>query len=369
MTELHPPGQAAHRRRGARGGRPRAAQRHARAGPGGRGLRGGVRRALRPAGACVAVNSGTSGLHLGLLAAGVGPGDEVIVPVVHLRRDRQRGGPDRRDAGLRRHRAGRLLPRPGRGRGRGHRRAPWAIMPVHLYGHPADDGPAAWRSPTGTACRSSRTPPRRTARRWTARPVGRVRRVRDVQPLPDQEHDLRRGRHGLDGRRRARARCAAAAQPGHGAAVRERGRRLQHPDDRHPRRHRPGAADQGRRLDRAAPGERGVPRRRTSQGVGHPAGRRRRRARLPPVHGPGRRRTATGSRAALQDEYGVGSRRVLPDPEPPAAAVRAGPHADLPETERAAARGALAAGAPLADARTTWSASSPRSTPLAKAGA
>jgi perosamine synthetase len=29
---------------------------------------------------CVAVNSGTSGQHLGLLAAGVGPGDEVIVP-------------------------------------------------------------------------------------------------------------------------------------------------------------------------------------------------------------------------------------------------------------------------------------------------
>jgi dTDP-4-amino-4,6-dideoxygalactose transaminase len=29
---------------------------------------------------CVALNSGTSALHLGLLAAGVGPGDEVIVP-------------------------------------------------------------------------------------------------------------------------------------------------------------------------------------------------------------------------------------------------------------------------------------------------
>jgi dTDP-4-amino-4,6-dideoxygalactose transaminase len=29
---------------------------------------------------CVAVNSGTSGLHLGLLSSGVGPGDEVIVP-------------------------------------------------------------------------------------------------------------------------------------------------------------------------------------------------------------------------------------------------------------------------------------------------
>ncbi len=30
--------------------------------------------------ACVAVSSGTSGLHLGLLAAGIGPGDEVVVP-------------------------------------------------------------------------------------------------------------------------------------------------------------------------------------------------------------------------------------------------------------------------------------------------
>ncbi|MBJ2120976.1 DegT/DnrJ/EryC1/StrS family aminotransferase [Arthrobacter sp. MSA 4-2] len=30
--------------------------------------------------AAVAVNSGTAGLHLGLLAAGIGPGDEVIVP-------------------------------------------------------------------------------------------------------------------------------------------------------------------------------------------------------------------------------------------------------------------------------------------------
>ncbi|MDU1122566.1 MAG: aminotransferase class I/II-fold pyridoxal phosphate-dependent enzyme, partial [Dermabacter sp.] len=29
---------------------------------------------------CVAVNSGTSGQHLGLLASGIKPGDEVIVP-------------------------------------------------------------------------------------------------------------------------------------------------------------------------------------------------------------------------------------------------------------------------------------------------
>src|SRR5690606_987348 len=86
---------------------------------------------------CIAVNSGTSALHLSLIAAGIGPGDEVIVPSfsfaatansVHLA-----GGvavfadieldyfgldPASVEAAI--------TPRTK------------AIMPVHLYGHPAN---------------------------------------------------------------------------------------------------------------------------------------------------------------------------------------------------------------------------------------
>ncbi|MFD0901553.1 DegT/DnrJ/EryC1/StrS family aminotransferase [Actinomadura sediminis] len=85
---------------------------------------------------CVAVNSGTSALHLALLALGIGPGDEVIVPsftfaatanAVRLTgaepvfADIEPGSfcldPDAAAAAI--------TPRTA------------AIMPVHLYGHPA----------------------------------------------------------------------------------------------------------------------------------------------------------------------------------------------------------------------------------------
>jgi perosamine synthetase len=84
----------------------------------------------------VAVNSGTSALHLGLLAAGIGPGDEVIVPsfsfaatanavvlagadpvFVDIRPDTFCLSPEAVDAAI----TGRTA----------------AIMAVHLYGHPA----------------------------------------------------------------------------------------------------------------------------------------------------------------------------------------------------------------------------------------
>lgn len=87
--------------------------------------------------ACVAVNSGTTGLHLGLLAAGIGPGDEVIVPSFTFAATANSVAltgatpvfadidpvtycldPASVEAAITERTAG--------------------IMPVHLYGHPAD---------------------------------------------------------------------------------------------------------------------------------------------------------------------------------------------------------------------------------------
>jgi len=87
--------------------------------------------------AAVAVNSGTSGLHLGLLAAGIGPGDEVIVPSFTFAATANSVAlagatpvfadiePDYYclDAGM----AEQLVTERTK-----------AIMPVHLYGHPAN---------------------------------------------------------------------------------------------------------------------------------------------------------------------------------------------------------------------------------------
>lgn len=89
---------------------------------------------------CVAVNSGTSALHLALIALGVGRGDEVLVPsftfAASANSIRLAGATpvfvdidpatfciDPKAA------AAALTPRTR------------AVMPVHLYGHPADMGP------------------------------------------------------------------------------------------------------------------------------------------------------------------------------------------------------------------------------------
>ena len=87
--------------------------------------------------ACVAVNSGTSGLHLGLLAAGIGPGDEVIVPSFTFAATANSvaltgATPVFADVDPA---TFCLDPVDVRRRISSRTRA---VMPVHLYGHPAD---------------------------------------------------------------------------------------------------------------------------------------------------------------------------------------------------------------------------------------
>jgi perosamine synthetase len=86
---------------------------------------------------CVAVNSGTSALHLGLLSAGVGPGAEVIVPSFTFAATANAvaltgATPVFADIDLR---TFCLDPRDVEQR---ISERTVGIMPVHLYGHPAD---------------------------------------------------------------------------------------------------------------------------------------------------------------------------------------------------------------------------------------
>ncbi len=80
-------------------------------------------------------------------------------------------------------------------------------MPVHLYGHPARMRELDAHRRASTASPSTRMPRRRTARRSTGVPVGTFGAFAMFSPLPDEEHDQRRGRHGrCDATPRSRAR-------------------------------------------------------------------------------------------------------------------------------------------------------------------
>lgn len=88
---------------------------------------------------CVAVNSGTSGLHLGLLAAGVGPGDEVIVPSFTFAATANSVALTGATPVFADIDPVTFCLDPAAVRAAITERTK-AVMPVHLYGHPADMG-------------------------------------------------------------------------------------------------------------------------------------------------------------------------------------------------------------------------------------
>ena len=90
---------------------------------------------------CVGVNTGTSALHLALIAAGVGPGDEVITVPMTFIATSWAISYCRGHAGVRGRRPGHLHDGPGPGRADRITPRTKAILPVHLYGQPADLGP------------------------------------------------------------------------------------------------------------------------------------------------------------------------------------------------------------------------------------
>ena len=158
---------------------------------------------------CLATANGTSALITSLAALGIGPGDEVIVPAVHVRRDGERRAVDARAAGIRRQR-----PRdvPDRRAGRSRPRRPTARAPSSRCTSAAPP-PISTRS-----CRSRRS----AASRCRGRVPGAPRRVARAQggdvrhggvlQLPgQQEPELRRRRRDPDQRRRARSRGAIAS--------------------------------------------------------------------------------------------------------------------------------------------------------------
>ena len=119
---------------------------------------------------CVAVSSGTAGLHLGLLAVGVGPGDEVVVPSFTFAATANSVAltgatpvfadiePDHFC----------LDPAAVEGVVTSRTRG---IMPVHLYGHPADmDALTAVAERHGVAVYEDAA--QAHGARWRGRPVG-----------------------------------------------------------------------------------------------------------------------------------------------------------------------------------------------------
>ena len=236
-------------------------------GPAHAGLRAGAGRATSARPHAVTVSSGTAALHLACLAAGIGPGDEVIVPAFTFVASAARRPLRRRRAGaVRRAQPARVQHRPRRTSRAGSRRArarssrctSAAIRPTSLALRELCDEHGL------DADRGLRPGDRRATRRRRA-PGRHGRRARRVQLLLQEAAVRGRGRDGHDGRRGARRARAAAALARHDEQhlgppprprprLRRRRHRLQLPPRRAARRARaepPGPAGREHRARRA----------------------------------------------------------------------------------------------------------------------
>ena len=154
----------------------------------------------------VAVSSGTAALHVAVLALGLGPGDEVLVPAYTFPATANVVALVGATPGARRRRPGDDEHRPADAARRVTPRTK-AVLAVHLFGRPArlEELPdAAGRSRTRRA---------RSARAAAAAPCGSLGVARLLLVPPAQDRHDGRGRRGHDGRRRARGRVALAPPP------------------------------------------------------------------------------------------------------------------------------------------------------------
>ena len=206
----------------------------------------------------VAVSSCTTALHLALHLLGIGPGDEVVVPVVLVHRHRELRPVRRRDARSSPTSSPRTATSaPGQSSPCLTERTR-AVIVVDQGGVPADLEPLRRLcDQRGIALVEDAACAAGSAYRGA--PVGAGGDPRRVVVPSAQAADHRRGRHAHHVGCRAGRPGSAAARARH---ERQRGRaprqpaagdrelpggRLQLPDDRHPGRGRPGAAGQARR--------------------------------------------------------------------------------------------------------------------------
>ena len=292
----------------------------------------------------IAVNTGTSALHLAFLAAGIGPGDEVItVPATFVAT------------------VAAILYASATPVFVDVDPATWTMDPAHARGgdhaaHQGDRAGAPARPPRrhgrdhaasrgATASSSSRTPARRTARARRP-PRRRLRRHRLLQLLSGQEpRRLRRGRRD---HHRATPRYAETMRSlrdwGQAGKYNHVRARLQLPHGRRPGRGPRRQAPASRRLER-----RGAGASRNAYDAGLAAGHRprrrpdRRRPRLPRLRGPHRRprrRCAPGSSTRASRRSSTTRRRSTCSPPTPTSARGEG---SLPGQRGAGARDPVAA--------------------------